>query len=82
MTSRDEDSAELRERLWRTLVATSDLHIWLIRALDGMDVFEASPTPKKKTALLGLMDRHDVECTELLKCNAWHDDEEVSADAE
>ncbi len=82
MTSREGHVAELRENLWKLLVTTSDLHIYLIRALDGMDIFEATPTVQKKAALLRLMEVHDVSIENLLACAAWHDDEEVSADAE
>ncbi len=75
MTSQERDDAELREHLWTALKATSDLHIALIRALDGMDVWERTPTRHSRGHFMALVGNFDLEVELLLNCASWQDAE-------
>ncbi len=77
---RESDAAELRTHLWLALLATSELHIQLIRALDGYDVWEKTPTPQSYARMMRAMQQLDMRNTALINLPAWQDNEELAAD--
>ncbi len=75
-------SEELRSKLWVALIATSDLHIKLIRALDAYDVWEKEPTVQAFQSFNSCMSKLDAALEDLVNCQAWHDDEDSADIAE
>ncbi len=80
MANRESEAAELRTHLWLALLSTSELHIQLIRALDGYDVWEKTPTPQSFARMLRAMQQLDMRNEALVNLPAWQDDDESPAD--
>ncbi len=81
MTIRNGPDGELRTRLWVALIATSDLHIKLIRALDAFDVWEKVPTKQSFQSMHESMCKLDEASEALVNCASWQDDDD-SAEAD
>jgi len=72
MSNRSSDDAALRSHFWLCLKATSELHIALIRALDGYDVWEKVPTSQTFEQIEAIIKHLDVTIEELVALPAWH----------
>ncbi len=80
MNHRSSDDTDLRTHLWLCLLATSELHIQLIRALDGYDVWEKKPTPQSFARMYRAIQQLDLRAEALVNLPAWQDDDDSPAD--